>query len=444
MTPPFIHKFPDSLWQAPWLLRLCATALVAGACPAFAQPQVTMQFQSMFGQFGIYEFTLPPNAVPPSGFNGPTGVAFLSGTTLLVADRYNNKVQMCSLDGECEWRGAETFFPDRHDPGTFTEPFGVSVSATGRVAVADDANQAVQICNENVEDCLFQGAGLGSSDNPPTSALNGWANPKDAVFDSQGRVIGADTDNNRLKILQPGESNVYTVSRVITSSSLDGMSQPRGIAVLADNRVVISDTGNHRILICDIGEQAASPVECTAFGRMGTAEGQFMGPVGVEVDHLGRIWIADTGNHRIQVCDEQGGCIAFGGFGTGEFQFDGPHDVAVHASGLVAVADTNSNRIQFFSTETLTNDDPKVSRLGDALDRAVALMAAATAQETKDCAGPGCEPDVTAGPSDSVPGTDKPAEENAQPIPTLNHLAKLLMILMLLGLGYSTFQLKSR
>ena len=111
------------------------------------------------------------------------------------------------------------------------------------------------------------------------------------------------------------------------------------------DRIIIADTGNHRIQICDFEEN------CTAFGSQGAATGQFNGPVGVDVDTLDRIWVADTGNHRIQVCDYEGNCVAFGEFGSAEGQFNEPHDVAVHSSGRVAVVDTRNDRIQLFNTE---------------------------------------------------------------------------------------------
>jgi hypothetical protein len=128
---------------------------------------------------------------------------------------------------------------------------------------------------------------------------------------------------------------------------LDGA---RGIAIDAQDRIIIADSGNHRIQVCD------DSANCTVFGSQGSGSGQFDNPVGVDVDALGRIWVADTGNNRIQACDYDGNCVAFGA--AEGYVFADPHDVAAHPSGLVAVADTTNNRIQVFSTEASLTVNP--------------------------------------------------------------------------------------
>jgi sugar lactone lactonase YvrE len=235
-----------------------------------------------------------------------------------------------------------------------------------------------------------------------------------------------------------------------SGSGLGQINGARGIALMPDERVVIADTGNHRIQICDIGSFVTTPVTCQAFGNMGAAPGQFMGPVGVEVDHFGRIWIADTGNHRIQVCDEQGGCVAFGEFGTGDFQFNGPLDVAVHPAGDVAVVDTANNRVQVFSTESLVSNEPREpSLLREALDRAAARLAGfvdqtSDAQDTGSRKTGACEDSSCASAAgndqDALRGGDRieaetPVDISTQPIPTLNAPGQFLLILTLLGMG---------
>jgi DNA-binding beta-propeller fold protein YncE len=67
------------------------------------------------------------------------------------------------------------------------------------------------------------------------------------------------------------------------------------------------------------------------------------------VDNQGRVYVADTGNKRVVVFDDQGGfqnVIGFGGSEPG--QFDEPVGVAVTDDGLVFVADTWNQRVQVF------------------------------------------------------------------------------------------------
>ena len=88
------------------------------------------------------------------------------------------------------------------------------------------------------------------------------------------------------------------------------------------------------------------------FGSPGNGEGQFADPRGLAIDPQGNVYVADTGNHRIQVFDAQGQPkFAVGALGSGEGQFNEPHGVAADAQGNIYVADTwNARVVKFDST----------------------------------------------------------------------------------------------
>lgn len=303
---------------------------------AQAAPAVEPVFESMFGQQGFFQFGALPN-----GFAKPTGVTFIANDDILVADRGNMHLQRCDLEGNCSWLGGNASLV-RNMPGTFDLPHGVEANRKGKFAVADEDNHAIQVCDFSGS-CQYKGTLL-SNNNPPLTGLGKWAFPDDVAFDSDGRVYGLDTGNNRVQILEPVNLDF---KRVFGSAgnAVGQFNAPKGISIDNSDTVYIADTGNDRIQICDREGDT-----CTAFGSTGTAPGQFNEPIGIEVDHRGFIWIADTGNHRIQVCDKQGSCRVFGSFGNGEGEFDRPSDVAISDSGRLAVVDTNNDRIQFFTT----------------------------------------------------------------------------------------------
>ena len=61
------------------------------------------------------------------------------------------------------------------------------------------------------------------------------------------------------------------------------------------------------------------------------------------------IYVADSGNHRIQVFDQFGNFLGqFGGFGVTPGRFNQPRGIAIGRAGQVFVADTENNRIQKF------------------------------------------------------------------------------------------------
>ena len=76
-----------------------------------------------------------------------------------------------------------------------------------------------------------------------------------------------------------------------------------------------------------------------------------MDPYGISADRLGCVYVADTGNDRIQKFDGDGRFIAeIGGFGWDADQFNRPTDVYVRDGLEIYVADAGNRRIQRFDS----------------------------------------------------------------------------------------------
>lgn len=87
-----------------------------------------------------------------------------------------------------------------------------------------------------------------------------------------------------------------------------------------------------------------------AIGQPGQGAGQFLRPVGLALDHRGQLYVADSGNNRVQVVDVDGNFIAeYGRHGWRTGEFDTPTDVAINyqRTELLYVADTGNSRIQY-------------------------------------------------------------------------------------------------
>ncbi|WP_328649900.1 NHL repeat-containing protein [Amycolatopsis sp. NBC_00348] len=87
-------------------------------------------------------------------------------------------------------------------------------------------------------------------------------------------------------------------------------------------------------------QQAPPPEYRGAFGRVGPGPGQFAGPAGITVDARGQLWVADTGNDRVQAFTRDGKLVrVLAG------RLKAPEAVAVDAAGNVYVADTGNHRV---------------------------------------------------------------------------------------------------
>jgi DNA-binding beta-propeller fold protein YncE len=102
---------------------------------------------------------------------------------------------------------------------------------------------------------------------------------------------------------------------------------PTDIAIGKDERIYIVDSGNHRVLC-----YSRDGKYLFAFGSAGEGDGELLGPVGITTAEDGSVLLADRGNKRIQIFDEKGQFL-----NTIETRSGGksasPVDVAVDKSG---------------------------------------------------------------------------------------------------------------
>ncbi len=114
----------------------------------------------------------------------------------------------------------------------------------------------------------------------------------------------------------------------------------------------------------------------TSWGKRGEGKLQFNEPNGISVSPEGNIYIADTGNQRIQKLTIQGEFIKeVGGYGWGQEEFDQPVSLDATNGLDVYVADYNNHRIERYDKDLnylasfFTSDDvPGDLQLGYPLD----------------------------------------------------------------------------
>jgi DNA-binding beta-propeller fold protein YncE len=129
------------------------------------------------------------------------------------------------------------------------------------------------------------------------------------------------------------------------------LDNPSGVAVDTAGNTYVADTDNN----C-VRKYGPDRVLIAVWGTLGTGDGQFKKPMDVAVDGLGYVYVADAGNHRIQKLTTSGVFVARWGSqggpdlsGSADGEFNDPRGISVDGAGNVYVADTGNDRVQKFA-----------------------------------------------------------------------------------------------
>ena len=120
------------------------------------------------------------------------------------------------------------------------------------------------------------------------------------------------------------------------------------VGVGPNGLVYVADSGNHRIQVFDTDGNFLFK-----WGSYGTGDGQFRNPDGFAFDARdGSVYVMEYTGHRVQKFDEFGDfLLKFGSPGSSEGQFIQPSGGAVDGDGDVYIADRVNHRIQRFDDQ---------------------------------------------------------------------------------------------
>jgi sugar lactone lactonase YvrE len=116
---------------------------------------------------------------------------------------------------------------------------------------------------------------------------------------------------------------------------------PRGIAIDGAGNIFVADTGNRRI-----EKFSPSGVFITSVGTRGKDHSQFGEPNGLAVDRFGNIYVAEVSNHRVQKLGPDGTLVAEWAPG-----FYGPRRIAIGRDESIYVLDQGRTRIVKFNPD---------------------------------------------------------------------------------------------
>ncbi len=155
------------------------------------------------------------------------------------------------------------------------------------------------------------------------------AYPHDAEFDAEGRLLVADTGNDRIAIYKVRGAQAELVGE------LKGLEGPEGVAVAADGRVLVTNTRSATISVFRGGRLERS------IGRYGSRDGEFSHPHDIDIAPDGTVYVIDSGNNRVQVFDA--GLTHRASFGP-ELGLSGPKYLSLNQD-RIWLADEYNHRI---------------------------------------------------------------------------------------------------
>lgn len=231
-------------------------------------------------------------------------------------------------------------------PQTYNTGTAVSLSPTnsgGAVPAAFYGQSAV-----------FAGSGTAGVNNA-TGALASFNRPIATATDAYGNVYVADSENRQIRKITPG-GIVTTLAGTGATGAINGPGNEatfyniQGIAVDASGNVYVADMYNSMIRkITPAGVVSTLAGNSAGFANGTGSAASFYYPMGLAVDNLGNVYVADTYNHRIRKITAAGVVTTLAGSGnagadngTGEAaNFYYPQDITVDASRNVYVSDRN-------------------------------------------------------------------------------------------------------
>jgi class 3 adenylate cyclase/sugar lactone lactonase YvrE len=272
----------------------------------------------------------------------PYAIAVDSAGSLYVADADHDEVQLVDATGAISVAAGNRFLVPQlpclpvglegmrecppytlgdGKPATeavLAAPAGVALGEDGTVYIADTNNHLVRKLDANGVITTVAGVGTSgySGDGGPGVDAQLSA-PRSLAFDGQGNLYIADSLNGRVRRLAP-DGTISTIAGGGLGGIRDGdparnatLQGSFAIAADAAGNVYIADAGHNRVRRVSAAGGLISTVAGNGLpgfaGDGGPAtEAQLNGPGDIALDDRGRLYIADTGNHRVRMVGNDG------------------------------------------------------------------------------------------------------------------------------------------
>ncbi|MGD3112615.1 RICIN domain-containing protein [Streptomyces sp. YGL11-2] len=249
--------------------------------------------------------------------NVPLGVAVDSAGAVYIADWSNHRIRKIAADGKISTIAGTGTAGSQGDNGPAASaqlnyPREVAVDSTGAIHIADTNNHRIRKITPDGNISTIAGTGTAGSQGDNGPAASAQLNyPREVAVDSTGAIHIADTNNHRIRKITP-DGNISTIAGTGTAGSQGDngpaasaqLNYPREVAVDSTGAIHIADTNNHRIRKITPDGNISTIAGTGTAGSQGdngpAASAQLNTPIGLAVDCVDTLYIADYGNNRVR------------------------------------------------------------------------------------------------------------------------------------------------
>jgi len=244
-------------------------------------------------------------------FNSPQGIAVDLAGNVYVSDSGNNTIRLITPAGVVTTvaglASSAGFVDASGTTARFNDPLGLTLDSQTNIYVADRYNYAIRkIAPSGMVTTLSTGFSDGGWDG------GGGPGPGAVAVDSLGNVYVADTGGQSVRVIAPGGSvSQFAGPTSTVGGYADGVGQyasldnPLGITLDASGNLYVSDARDSTIRRIDPARKMTTLGGLnTAYPRLvdGVGSGAlFHAPLGLTMDHLGNLYVADFDNGAIRL-----------------------------------------------------------------------------------------------------------------------------------------------
>ncbi len=287
---------------------------------AFVSDVIVDRIQVFNATTGVYLYQWGSTGSGPGDLNAPSYMTIGPDNRLFVSDTTNARVQKFSLSGDYESEfGSLGVFP-----GYFQGPIGLAIHPSGGIVVLDPISARFQLFGvqkyELVQDLTL------------TQNFGAF----DFSYDSEGNYY----------VTEAATPFIYKYSKdgqYLMNWSIPNSGWAFGIEVAGDDTVFVVDTLN------DVVHQfMTNGTLMNSWGSSGSNPGELDGPIAIAL-HDDILYVSEYINDRISAFNMTSGDVQIiSGPGPGFGQVTDPYGMTIGPDGILYVADTGNLRVQRF------------------------------------------------------------------------------------------------